>query len=198
MADHIRHVDEKLTTLTNAGIMLQISNCTFFQRQVVYLGHIFKPDKLESDKKNVASLNNAQPPTNKTELRSFSGLCTVYRRFIEDFADLAQQAPEEKNPNHFHVQRKAKKILRNPYLKGLFTALFSSLTCQPSVFAQLRGKRFQNWMRSLPNVSWFRTKTDRFLVSFTPLRWEKPFRFRAVMPRSSLCAENASLITHAR
>ena len=87
--DHVRHVDETLTTLADAGITLKINKCHFFQKEVEYLGHMVKPGTLEIDNTNVESLKHASPPSNKTQLRSFLGLCNVYRRFIEDFTGLA-------------------------------------------------------------------------------------------------------------
>ena len=87
--DHIKHADEIITALTEAGVTLKINKCFFFQRKVEYLGHMVKPGQLEIDRTNVASLKNAKPPTNKTQLRSFLGLCNVYRRFIKDFTGLA-------------------------------------------------------------------------------------------------------------
>jgi len=87
--DHIKHVDEILQTLADAGITLKINKCFFFQKQVEYLGHMVNPGRLEIDKTNVESLRQAEPPKNKTQLRSFLGLCNVYRRFIDDFTGLA-------------------------------------------------------------------------------------------------------------
>ena len=87
--DHIAHVDEILDTLSAAGVTLKVNKCHFFQKEVEYLGHMVKPGQLEIDRTNVESLRNARPPTNKTQLRSFLGLCNVYRRFIDDFTGLA-------------------------------------------------------------------------------------------------------------
>ena len=44
--EHIRHVDEVLTILRNAGISLKSRECEFFQRKVNYLGHVILPNKL--------------------------------------------------------------------------------------------------------------------------------------------------------
>ena len=87
--DHIKHVDEILRTLAHAGVTLKIKKCHFFQKCVEYLGHMVKPNRLEVDQANVESLRQAKPPTTKTQLRSFLGLCNVYRRFIEKYAMIA-------------------------------------------------------------------------------------------------------------
>ena len=81
--DHIHHVDEILTTLAEAGDTLKIDKCHFFQKEVEYLGNMVKPGTLQIDKTNVKSLRQAKPPTNKTQVRSFLGLCNEYRRFID-------------------------------------------------------------------------------------------------------------------
>ena len=89
MGDHIHHVDEILTTVAEAGVTLKINKCHFFQKEVEYLGHMVKPGSLQIDKTNVNSLRQAKPPTNKTKVRSFLGLCNVYRRFIDNFTSRA-------------------------------------------------------------------------------------------------------------
>ena len=83
--DHIHHVDEILTTLTEAGVTLKINKCQFFQKEVEYLGRMVNPRTIQIDKANANSLRNAKPPTNKTQVRSFLGLFNVYRRFIDNF-----------------------------------------------------------------------------------------------------------------
>lgn len=87
----------------------------------------------------------------------------------------AQQAPEERNHRYFHVLQRTKNVLWQPYRKDLFTACVGYSTSRLSVFARLRCKRVWNRMRSFPKVSPWRTKTERFLVSFTPLRSGKLF-----------------------
>ena len=79
--EHIRHVDEVLTALKKAGVTLKKNKCTFFSDTVEYLGHVIKPGRLAIDRTNTASLRDAKLPQTRTELRSFLGVCNVYRRF---------------------------------------------------------------------------------------------------------------------
>jgi len=40
--------------------------------------------------KNVDDLKHAKFPTTKAQLKSFMGICNVYRRFVNDFAKRAK------------------------------------------------------------------------------------------------------------
>ena len=88
--EHIQHVDQILGTLARAGVSLKLKKCRFFTSTVKYLGHIIKPGTLEIDKAAVASLQEARPPETQSEIRSFLGMCNVYRRFIPKFSDTAE------------------------------------------------------------------------------------------------------------
>ena len=66
--DLIRHVDEILTALEEAGVTLKIKKCYLFRPEVAYLGNIIKPGHLEDDRAKTASLRDAKPPPSKTEL----------------------------------------------------------------------------------------------------------------------------------
>ena len=87
--DHIRHVDEVLTTLGKAGISLRLRKCKFFTKTIKYLGHIVKPGTIEIDQAKTRTLQSLQPPRNIRHLRSFLGFVNVYRRFIRDYTKKA-------------------------------------------------------------------------------------------------------------
>ena len=87
--DHLAHLDTVLHRLYSAGMTLNLKKCHFFKDTVGYLGHVIRPGKLAVAEKNTKALHSASHPTTQTELRSFLGLCKVYRRFIRGFAKLA-------------------------------------------------------------------------------------------------------------
>jgi Reverse transcriptase (RNA-dependent DNA polymerase) len=86
---HLAHVAEVLTLLGNAGLSLQLKKCHFFSETVDYLGHVMRPGRLGVAEKNTTALKTAPLPRTQTELRSFLGLCNVYRRFVPRFSAIA-------------------------------------------------------------------------------------------------------------
>jgi RNase H-like domain found in reverse transcriptase len=61
----------------------------FFTDTVDYLGHVIRPGQLSVAEKNTAALKVMTHPTTQTELRSFLGLCNVYRRFVKGLFKIA-------------------------------------------------------------------------------------------------------------
>ena len=92
--EHLRYVDEVLEILRQGGMSLKLKKCHFFTNSVNYLGHVIRPCTLELSEKNIVAIRAAVPPKNQTQLRSFLGLCNVYRRFVPGFARIARPLKE--------------------------------------------------------------------------------------------------------
>ncbi len=86
---HKRHVAEIITLLKDAGLSLKLRKCKFFSRTVDYLGHVIRHGKLAVAEKNTAAIKQASYPTTRTQMRSFLGMCNVYRRFVPNFTGVA-------------------------------------------------------------------------------------------------------------
>lgn len=56
-------MDEILTALGNANVMLKVKKCKFFSDLVEYPGNIIKTGKLEIDSANTKYLKDEKPPT---------------------------------------------------------------------------------------------------------------------------------------
>ena len=60
----------------------------FFVEKIKYLGHVVRSGKLEIDAARTAALEQVRYPQTQTQLRSFLGLCNVYRRFVPHYAKI--------------------------------------------------------------------------------------------------------------
>jgi Reverse transcriptase (RNA-dependent DNA polymerase)/RNase H-like domain found in reverse transcriptase len=87
--DHLAHLDAVLHLLYRADLSLNLKKCHFFKSEVSYVGHFIGPGTLSVSEKNTRAFRTAKPPTTQTELRSFLGLCNVYRRFVSGFAKIS-------------------------------------------------------------------------------------------------------------
>ena len=54
-----------------------------------YFGHVVRPGKLQVAEQTPKAIEGFPEPTNTTDVRSFLGLCNVFRRFVPNFARVA-------------------------------------------------------------------------------------------------------------
>ena len=86
---HVDRLREVFELLRVAGLKLNPKKCFLFQRRVEFLDHVLFKDGIEVQAEKVETVCNWPTPQRLTELRSFFGLCSYYRRFIPGFADIA-------------------------------------------------------------------------------------------------------------
>ena len=84
--EHLGRLDSVLSRIRNGGLKLKVKKCTFCAPQVKYLGHVVSKDGLRPDESKVSAVSNFPIPQDLTQLRSFLGLISYYRRFIQDFS----------------------------------------------------------------------------------------------------------------
>ena len=87
MLDNLAKVFDRLRT---AGLKLKPRKCKLFATKVEYLGHVVSERGIETDPKKIEIVENWPKPSSVTEVRSFLGFCSYYRRFIEGFAAVAK------------------------------------------------------------------------------------------------------------
>ena len=86
---HIARLEEEFGRLRKANLKLHANKCCLFQRRVAFLGHVLSEAGIEVQEDKISAVRDWPTPRNLSELRSFLGVCSYYRRFVDGFADIA-------------------------------------------------------------------------------------------------------------
>ena len=89
VSQHLQRLEVVLGRLQQEGLKAKLEKCAFFQTEVSYLGHVISSQGVSTDPKKVDVVANWRRPAHASELRSFLGFASYYRRFVEGFAKLA-------------------------------------------------------------------------------------------------------------
>lgn len=88
--DCIDNMAQVFERLSKAGLKLKPKKCFLLQRQVKYLGYIVSGEGIQTDPEKIDKVQNWPEPENISQLRSFLGLASYYRRHIPNFASVCR------------------------------------------------------------------------------------------------------------
>jgi Reverse transcriptase (RNA-dependent DNA polymerase) len=156
LEQHLKDLDVVLTLLEQAGASLQLKKCHLFKERVKYPGHIVSPVKLAIDHSKTDAVRDARPPSTRTEVRSFLGLCGVYRRFIPSYSKIA--SPLTKllrgviSEPYVHDGERAETFVRGTERSSVFAASSVPSSLERGVDPRYRCVRGP--ARLLPTAAW--------------------------------------------
>lgn len=119
----LQNLEQVLTKLQLAGLKLKASKCTLFKQEVLFLGYKVSGDGVQTDPAKVAVVEQWPIPIEVSEVRSFVGLCSYYRRFIAGFSSLAKPL--------FRLTEKGREFKWTSDCQSAFDNLKKCLTSTP-------------------------------------------------------------------
>ncbi|GKC95235.1 retrotransposon-related protein [Tanacetum coccineum] len=88
--EHLSQLRVILLTMRENSLYAKQSKCVFGTAQVEYLGHVISDQGVATDLAKIAAMEDWPIPTTLKQLRGFIGLTGYYRRFIKNYAVVAQ------------------------------------------------------------------------------------------------------------
>ena len=121
--EHIDNMKKVFGRLKEGNLKLNSGKCQLFRKEVKFLGHIVSANGISTDPEKVQAVREWPTPRTVKEVRSFLGLCSYYRKFIKDFAEIAK-------PLH-QLTEKRKQFLWADKRESAFSCLKEKLVTSP-------------------------------------------------------------------
>ena len=87
---HLSHIHMVVKKVKSANLSMKKSKCSFFSKEIQYLGHILSATGIQPLPPKTHAIQNMKPPTTPKQVRAFLGLVRYYKKFIKGFAKIAK------------------------------------------------------------------------------------------------------------
>ena len=130
--EHLHRLKAVFNKLKTAGFKLKTSKCDLFKQQISYLVHVVSKEGVSTDPEKIKAVTEWPQTTTVTEVRSFLGFVSYYRRFIPNFSKVAKPLNKLlQNLEGTPSQKKKFKVCWGPEQQEAFETLQRLCTDSP-------------------------------------------------------------------
>lgn len=109
--EHLKNLEEVVSTLEKANMKIQTDKCEFMKKEVEFLGYIITENGIKTNTKKTEAVTKLKPPKTIKELRSFLGMTGYYRKFVKDYAKIAKPLSKLLRGEEGHIDKnKSSKV----------------------------------------------------------------------------------------
>ena len=86
--EHLQHLKHIFTLLSANGLIINKVKCVFGTDELDFMGHHVNAEGITPLSDRIASLQDSEPPSNRTSLQRFLGIVNYYDRFLPGIATI--------------------------------------------------------------------------------------------------------------
>ena len=133
--EHMVNLEKVLEKLHESGLLLKCTKCKFFRREATFLGHIVSKQGIRTDPNKISAVKDMLRPETVTDVRSFIGLTSYYRKFVKGYSKIAKPL--------FDLTKHKTCWKRTPECENAFLELKARLISAPILgYPKLDGEEF--------------------------------------------------------
>lgn len=134
-SNHLENLQKVLDRLSAAGLKLKPKKCHLMQKEIAFLGHVVSKSGTRTDPAKIAAVKDMQRPKTVTQTRSFLGLASYYRKYVQSFSKIAKPL--------FDLTKKDHKFIWTEECETSFRELKTRLVTAPILaFPRANGSQF--------------------------------------------------------